>query len=662
MYRVRSVLASSAFTALALLVAVSHSSALAAPPAASPSPAVAMSIQPYKPAGKLSPRLQALAESASLRTAAPETRSRLLSLPANGPGSLLEDASGRPLVYIRLASLDAATLAAIARAGAAIVNVARDYGVVTAHVDPANLPALAAIPAVQNVQEEYTPASGAAPATASRAHATGGQTSEGDAQLNAATARAAYHVDGSGVTVGVLSDSYDQDGFALTDAAQDIASGDLPGPANPLGRLTPVHVISDTQGEGADEGRGMLQIVHDLAPGARLAFATAWNGRYAFAANIRALRAAGSQIIADDVAYFAEPFYQDGPISLAISDVVGSGALYFTSAGNDNLILGGHDVASYEAPAFRPTPCPASLMAQLSAGNGDSCHDFDPGPGAAPGNTIVLSNSGALQLILQWAEPFDGVKTDLDVYLADGAGNVVAWSNASSTLNQQPVEVLGYSNYSGSTQSLRLYINRYAGTGTPRLKYVLTQSSAGVQSIQYSQSNGTDSAGPTVYGHAASAYAFSVAAARFDTNDAPEHYSSRGPAVHYFGPQRGGAPADAIAPLTLDKPDFTATDGGCTTFFGRNAGSGCYRFFGTSAAAPHAAAVAALLLQEAHKLGFGLGQGSAVNLLDQTARAMSNGSQASSGAGLLDASAATLRVSQMFTVLSQHLYLPAVRR
>ena len=102
--------------------------------------------------------------------------------------------------------------------------------------------------------------------------------SEADVQLRAAQARVAAGVDGTGVKVGVLSDSYDVADVVPIYAAHDVASGDLPGTGNPCGRTTPVQVLQELppkDGPGADEGRAMLQLVHDIAPGSPLAFATA---------------------------------------------------------------------------------------------------------------------------------------------------------------------------------------------------------------------------------------------------------------------------------------------------------------------------------------------------------------------------------------------------
>ena len=144
----------------------------------------------------------------------------------------------------------------------------------------------------------------------------------------------AQGLDGTGQTVGVLSDSYDTAtldlfGDPLTiHAAEDIASGDLPGPGNP-NNPNPVIVIEDfPDPDAADEGRAMLQIVHDVAPKAKLAFATAFVSKMGFADNIRKLRTdAHCSVIVDDIIYTEEPMFSDGIIAQAVDDVVTSSVL-----------------------------------------------------------------------------------------------------------------------------------------------------------------------------------------------------------------------------------------------------------------------------------------------------------------------------------------------
>jgi subtilisin family serine protease len=87
-------------------------------------------------------------------------------------------------------------------------------------------------------------------------------------------------------------------------------------------------------GIGTDEGRAMLQIVHDIAPGAELGFRTGVVTSGDFAQGIRDLAEAGSDIIVDDITYITEPFFSDGRVAKAVDEVAAKGVSYFTSAGN----------------------------------------------------------------------------------------------------------------------------------------------------------------------------------------------------------------------------------------------------------------------------------------------------------------------------------------
>ncbi len=545
-----------------------------------------------------------------MQTAPPAKQAAILDVAPDGAGSLLRQGN-RVLVDVRFDHGAGASLDELRAAGAQIVHLSRRYQTVTVAVPPTSLHDVAGVARVQGVTEDLAPivsSAGPPPVTSTATPCFGAATSEGDLQLKAAEARADFGFDGTGVAVGILSDSYDKDLSAPTHAAQDVASGDLPGSGNPCGHTTAVDVLDDfspslpSDPQPSDEGRAMAQIVHDLAPGASLDFATAFTGEQGFADNIRALANAGAKVIVDDVSYFDEPFFQDGPVGVAVSDVTSSGVTYFSAAGNNNLIDGsGRDIASWEAPSFRNAgSCPSGVPSYATA-----CMDFNPGGGVDTGFGITVQAGETLTVDLQWKQPWFGVTTDLDAYLLDSTNSLVAKSeDFNVTSSQEPVEVLSWTNDSASPQPVRLAINRCdlicggssgGDTSSPRLKFALLENGGGVTSTEYPISAGGDVVGPTIFGHNGASDALSVGAIRFNTTSAPEAFSSRGPVTHYFGPVNGTIPAAPISPQTIDKPDTVATDGGANTFFG-SCVSNAWRFFGTSAAAPHAAAVAALEL------------------------------------------------------------------
>lgn len=564
--------------------------------------------------GDLSSRLAELARP-GLRSAPAAEQAAALSLAGGG----LAREGKRVLVDVRFDRGVLDGIAALRAAGTKVLSASRRYQTVTVAAKPGDLRRVAGLPRVESVTEVLAP-------ILNGADCGGSVRSEGDAQLNAAPARSAFGVDGSGVTVGVLSDSFDRDPGAATHAAGDVATGDLPGPGSPCGSEAPVRVLSDLA-SGSDEGRAMAQIVHDLAPGASLSYATAFGSQLGFASNIRALRAAGADVIVDDVFHPDEPFFQDGPIAVAINEVTSAGAAYFSAAGNDNLLEEGtgKEIGSWEAPQYRDSEgCPPAIVAlseKIEAEEEDlgetplglnpaHCMDFDPDAvGKDDTFGITVPKDGVLRVDLQWAEPWDGVGTDLDVFLLDEGGNLVEEEveveegkfedvpvdsvEDNVNVSQRPVEVFEWEN-PNPDEEVQLVINRFAGA-EPRLKVGLIQSDA--TAIEYPDSQEGDVVGPTIFGHSGANSAVSVGAIRYNNTSAPEPFSSRGPLTHYFGPVRNDAiPAAPIAPQILSKPDLVATDGGATTFFAQFL-SGAWRFFGTSAAAPHAAAVAALMKQ-----------------------------------------------------------------
>jgi hypothetical protein len=586
----------------------------------------------------LSPRLDAIASP----TAADgdfTTQARSAGLPERGLGSLLRDEGGRLIVDVRLADHRIPSGSDLARIGASLLAVDDGAMLAAVAVPAGSLQALARMPEVRAVVEGLEPYRDGTGTSGDPAGDTDrfltnavcgtGVLTEGDAQLRADDARLTFGVDGAGVTVGILSDTFDR----LGGAAADVASSELPGPGNPCGRTEPVDVQIDFVEGGSDEGRAMAQIVHDLAPGAHLSFATAAESELQFAERVTQLGEAGADVMTDDIAYLYEPMFQDGYIAAAINDnFTERDILHFTSAGNSNLVIGGRDVASYEAPSFRPASCPAGIPAAQTV-----CHDFAPGTGVDTGNGLTLESGGNLNVALGWSQPQFGVTTDLDLFLVNRSTNsVVADSIIDSVLTGRPNEYLSYQNTSGVTQQLDLVVGRFADTptGTPRLKYVFMQSS-GVTSVERDASAGGDIVGPTLIGHAAAELAVGVAAVPYDDPTTPEDFSSRGPGRTCWEPVAGNSPRPPLTPCRVVDVDLTATDGAANSFFGTLDDS-TWRFYGTSAAAPHAAAVAALAIEHAP-----CATGPEIlAALTSTAAAVGSAGVAAVGAGLIDAEAA----------------------
>lgn len=443
--------------------------------------------------------------------------------------------------------------------------------------------------------------------------------SQGDLAMRADVARTAFGVTGAGVKVGVLSDSFN----CLNGAAANVAANEL----------SPVTVIQEISGcaDGTDEGRAMLQIVHDVAPGATLLFATAFNGTASFASNILALRNNGAHIILDDIAYNDEPMFQDGPIAQAIDTVVSQGAAFFSASCND-----AH--RSYES-VFRAGTTFANGAFPSAGGAphffGGTAHNFAPSGAAVHMQRITIGAGRTLQIVLQWDSPFfsvsgpPGSPNDLDVYLLNSAGTQVVAGAATGNTGDDALEIFTFTN-SGATANFNLMIVSFQGPPPGFIKYAQV-GGPGITIATF------DTASGTVWGHPAANGAAAVGAAFY--GDTPvfgvappvlESYSSGGPVQIFFDTAGNRLPTPAIRA----KPQFVAPDGVQTTVLNP--------FFGTSAAAPHAAGVAALMLQQRP----GLSPSALYSALQSTAVDMGPpGFDLDNGSGLIQADGALQAVS-----------------
>ena len=518
-------------------------------------------------------------------------------------------------------------------------------------------------------------------------------------------------VNGAGVTVGVLSDSYDlasQFGAPVT-AENDVASGDLPGAGNPFGHSKPVVVFQEGV-SGSDEGRAMLQIVHDVAPEARLGFATAVVGEVEFANNIRSLAGLPSgsssnsafkaDVIIDDVLYFDEPMFQDGIVAQAVDDVAAAGVAHFSSASNQP------GLQAYDS-AFRPVPASAKAGSNLDFTGVDPAlykggfHNFATNGAQDIAQNIHIDQDGLI--VFQWNEPYDSTPPALGKVLQSGSGSLTsenptktfafaasagqrigitvdAAPGSANPLQDATITLIDPSGeeiaFRDATTIPELLIAFLPNSGTYEIRIGGFQGTTGdfVYDVRQASVKGSvesdfnllffDANGKfagavaednrstnrpieigalfgafdvqmviarankpaqgisaadhlryvwfrggqpqeyvsyttaATYGHNSAAGANGVAAYAFSPPFIPESFTSPGPVTIYFDKDSNRLPE----PELRQKPDMAAMDGANTTFFSQDAPQdhdGRPNFYGTSAAAPHAGGIAALVLQAA---------------------------------------------------------------
>jgi hypothetical protein len=486
---------------------------------------------------------------------------------------------------------------------------------------------------------------------------TGAVTSQGDYVQHGAALRSANSLTGAGVTVGVLSDSYDcyavyaanhvaasgaagyaSNGFLAT-AATDISTGDLPSNVNVLeeaqaGNGGCLNYGAPNQLPFSDEGRAMLQIVHDVAPGASLAFYTGENSEADFANGIGQLAApvsaggAGAKVIADDLGYFDEPFFQDGILAQAIDAVEANGVAYFSAAGNDGTLAydNTNTASSFTTTASSTAPNAGELLLNFDASGATTTASL-------PVTIAALVPGEVVAIVVEWDQPYvtgapnsGGATSKIDVCLIgsgpdqieDYDGNTATCSgpNALGSDSYQVMIVGNPANASGNTaaENLNIQVGLAGGTAPPgRIKVAVEDDGAG-STINAFQTNTA-----TIQGHPGAAGAAAVGAAFFfdtpacgSTPAQLETYSSEGGAPILFDTSG----TRLTTPVIRQKPDFVGPDGVNDTFLGFTLASDGYpdgmlntsnascqnephypNFFGTSAATPHAASIAALMLQ-----------------------------------------------------------------
>jgi hypothetical protein len=235
-------------------------------------------------------------------------------------------------------------------------------------------------------------------------------TTQGDTTIKADKVRESFGpggplIDGTGVKIGVISDSYSANAAAT---ATDISNGDLPNDVQVLGPQVP----------GTDEGRAMLQIIHDIAPKAKLAVSTGSLGAVPMARTILEMASSSSprlpggkcDVIVDDLSYITEPFQSDGIVASTVNQVVrDSNVVYVTSAGNFGR-------QAYEAD-FNGV---ANANALPGAPATVRFHNFEGNRSPNKNYQTLNLKPGSYTIVLQWEDKSaslgtGGAATDMDL-------------------------------------------------------------------------------------------------------------------------------------------------------------------------------------------------------------------------------------------------------
>lgn len=571
--------------------------------------------------------LERITEATRAGATSAEELSAAAALPVEGAGSLAADSAGRLTVTVTFTSRPTAEDIAAVEAIGSVNRVHRLTPTVEASVEPQNLDALAAVPGVSSVVPVVRPSTGreaaagalppgdwseftrAAPFASADASCRSLPV-EADEPHRSDRARDVYRVDGSGITIGIISDSYAR--FTeTTTPEEDVAAGLLPGPGNPCGYETPVRVLDDSQ-EGKDEGRAMAQLIHGIAPGAELVFATGYAGSAATADAILDLADAGADIIVDDLGFADEPYYQQSVVSLAIAQVRDQGVAYYSSAGNSGVQGAegtpseGKPISSWQTTAYRGMDCPDWVDPGAGVERYD-CLDFDPGVGADPTLTFGLFESTAPVLQLSWAEPQYAVATEFGLFAYTTDAEPRAVSTPSVVDPAVPVQLSGFTEDADTADYQLVLMRDLTGLAdedvtSPAVWITFFTGVENLTWLEYDESVGDDLVGPVSFGHPAHGDAVGVAAAPWDGAGSPESFTSPGPGFLRFAPvdPASGEPSEEYDELvTVPAPSITGVDATQTSFFPADTTDGEHRFSGTSAAAPHVAAIHALAAQYA---------------------------------------------------------------
>jgi hypothetical protein len=452
------------------------------------------------------------------------------------------DPQARVQAYIHTAFVDDATSAILQDLQVAIEVVNESLAVLQGWIPIDRIQAVAELPFVARIElPRYgTPN-------------TGSIVTEGDSILRSDLVRQ-LGVDGNGVKIGVISDG-------ANNRAAAIELGELPSDLAVFGSCAARagDSASCLRPSTCNEGTAMLEIIHDIAPGADLAMGAVSTTLEFIERLTELVDIFQADVIVDDYGFFLEPYFADGPVAQAVANLLDR-VVYVSAAGNSAL---GHYEADFQTVIV----------------DGEDLHDFGGAAGSSSDATmdIVIEAGQFIVPIMQWNDRFGASANDYDLALINDAETDLLCPDCISvefqTGTEDPVEGFCYFNPGPEAARGKLAIFRYAGAEKRMELFVL-----GGSPSEYNSAQGS------IFGHAGVPGVLSTGAIRASdpSNDTIEPFSSQGPSRIDF-------PALEVR----ETPGVTAIDGVSVS------GTGGFpsTFFGTSAAAPHVAGVVALVKQ-----------------------------------------------------------------
>jgi uncharacterized membrane protein YgcG len=473
---------------------------------------------------------------------------------------------------------------ALSNMGATDVHVTPLMGVVQAWVPSTQLSAIAGMSWVRRlVVPQYTITNG----LTSNIGIAG---TSGDQSMGAATFRQSTGDTGQGITVGVIN-------AGDTGLSQSQSTGDLP---------SNVWVDPSYPGISDGEGTAMMEIVHDLAPGSALAFCGAQTSAD-YLNCLSDLQNHGAQVIVDDMTFPITAYFTHDSDVTAVQEWTSQhpSTRLVTSSGNF--------ATSFWSGTYNPA---AINPITVNGVTYNEAQNF--GTSASPNfyEQITVQPASRVEYILEWADPWVPTANitsstpddpnDYDIVLYDSNYNIIACNQgmtsdqtgcsqagaaSSSTPGPQPGIGNLWANTSSSAVNVYLAIFYRAGTPSNQLKLFV----ASTDSCPVTLSSVTPS--DSIFGQATLPYPseISVGAIRADLASQGQYelepFSSEGPVY-----------LPLLSEVPIQKPDFVGVDGVSISGAGGFPPAECGQpapsppiFYGTSAAAPHVAALIALL-------------------------------------------------------------------